>query len=234
MKPRLVLALILALVAAGPAMAADDSGARRIVAVWGTGEVEASPDMAEFTSGVVTEGPTAQAALAANSATMEKVVRAVKEFGIAARDVQTRGINVSPVYTRQTRPEDQPRINGYRASNTVSVKLRDLAKLGPLLDGLTSAGANTTNGVSLSVAAPDPLRDEARQKAMADARRKADLYAGAAGARLGAVTSISEENAVMPVRMQFERAAAPMQAAVPVEAGEVQIRATVRVVYALE
>lgn len=231
MLARSLLAVML--LAAAPALAADKD-TPHIVAVWGEGTVHAVPDTAEVSAGVVTQADTAAAALKDNSAAMDKVMKAVASFGIASSDVQTQGINVSPVMSRPAgRADAPPQITGYRASNIVSVRVRDMAKLGVVLDSLVSSGANEMHGMRLAVGAPDKLMDEARGKAMADAKRKAELLAKAGGAKLGPVASISEETSTVPQPRMYARAEM-VAAAVPVAAGEVELKATVRVVYALE
>jgi uncharacterized protein YggE len=231
---RLVFVLAVAAAAPGVAAAADDDAAkRRTIAVSGVGEVQTVPDMAVLSAGVVTDGSTARTALTANSTAMTKVVKSVRDAGVEARDVQTASVNVSPVYSRQTQPGDPPRVSGYRASNMVTVRLRELAKLGAMLDALVAAGANQMHGVRLTVAEPEKPLDEARKKAVADARRKAELFAAASGVRVGAILSVEEAEGAIP--MQRAMAAARMEAAsVPVEPGEIEMRASVRVVFAIE
>jgi uncharacterized protein YggE len=231
---QLATALAIVLAFAAPAAAADAEPQRNFVAVWGQGDVRAVPDTADVSAGVVTQEDTAAKALAANSAAMDKVMKAIAAAGIAPADVQTQGVNVSPVYGRQPRTDGTPQIGGYRASNIIAVKVRDLGKLGAILDTLVTAGVNEMHGVRLTVGAPEKLLDGARTKAMADARRKALLYAEAAGAKLGRVTTISEESAVTPVPRMMSARADAAQAAVPIAPGEVEIKATVRVTFALE
>jgi uncharacterized protein YggE len=227
-------ALALTVAATAPAFAQDKSPAH-VVAVRGEGAVRAVPDTADVSAGVVTQGNTAAAALRDNSAAMDKVMKAVQSFGIASGDVQTQGVNVFPITARPGgKPDAPPQITGYRASNTVSVRVRDMAKLGTVLDGLVGAGANEMHGVSLTVGKPEPLTDQAREKAVADARRKAELLTRAAGAKLGRVISISEESAAMPPQPRLYAMAERAAASVPVAAGEVEIKASVRIVYALE
>jgi uncharacterized protein YggE len=233
MRP-LVTALAIVFAFAAPAAAADADLQRNFVAVWGQGEVRAAPDTADVSAGVVTQEETAAKALAANSAAMDKVMKAIAAAGIPPADVQTQGVNVSPVYGRQPRTDGTPQIGGYRASNIVALKVRDLGRLGAILDTLVTAGANEMHGVRLTVGTPEKLLDAARTKAMADARRKALLYAEAAGAKLGRVTTISEESAVIPIPRVMRGRADMAQEAVPIAAGEVELKATVRVTFALE
>jgi hypothetical protein len=200
--------------------------------VSGLGTVTAAPDMAEITSGVVTQAPTAAGALAANSQAMEKVLQALAAQGVAARDIQTTSISVSP-QRRAVRGEGRPpEIVGYEVTNQVRVKVRDLARLGRVLDEQVTQGANSVYGIRFGLADPAPLLDEARKRAMADARRRADLYAGAASLKVGRVVAVQEAGAAAP---RPEMAARVMAAgAVPVAPGEQEIQASVSVTFSLE
>lgn len=210
------------------------------VTIEGRGEVRAAPDMATINSGVTTQGATAREALDANTAAMAELIDTLKEAGIEARDIQTSGFSVNPNYVYSDDRDENgyslpPRINGYQVSNSVTVVIRDLEDLGNILDQSVTVGANTVNGVSFSVADPSDLLDEARKAAFADARRKAELYVGVAGATLGDLESISERadyGAPQPYPMyaMAERAAS----AVPVEAGELTFSVTVTVAWDLD
>lgn len=210
------------------------------VTIEGRGEVRAAPDMATINSGVTTQGTTAREALDANTQAMTELIDTLKGAGIDARDIQTSGFSVSPNYVYSDARDENgytlpPRINGYQVSNSVTVVIRDLEDLGTILDKSVTVGANTVNGVSFSVADPTELLDEARKAAFADARRKAELYANVAGAKLGELESISEQanyGAPMPYPMyaRAEVAAAP----VPVEAGEMTFAVTVTVEWDLD
>ena len=206
------------------------------IAIEGRGEVRAAPDMATINSGVTTQGATAREALDANTAAMTELIAALKAAGIEARDIQTSGFSVNPNYVYSDARDDlgysqPPKINGYQVSNTVTVVVRDLEDLGAILDKSVTVGANTVNGVSFSVADPSELLDEARKAAFADARHKADLYAGVAGATLGELQSISEQqrfDSPQPYPM-YARAEMSAAADVPVEAGEMSFAITVNV-----
>lgn len=202
------------------------------ITVVGSGTAAARPDTAEVSAGVVTQAGTAAQALAQNNAAMEKVIQAVKAMGIADKDIQTTNVSVVP-QRRQGRQEPQPPdIVGYEVSNQVRIKVRDLGALGRLLDALVGQGANVLGGISLSVDDPAPVLDQARTKAMADARRKAEVYSKAAGMTLGPVLSIREGAAPVPrfgVEMPRMMAASP----VPVAPGEQEFQASITVTYAL-
>ena len=202
------------------------------ITVVGSGTASARPDTAEVSTGVVTQAPTAAQALAANNAAMDKVLKAVAALGIADKDVQTTNVSVTPL-RRQGRQEAQPpEITGYEVSNQVRVKVRDLRGLGRLLDTLVAQGANSLGGISFSVDDPAPVMDQARTKAMADARRKAEVYAQAAGLRLGAVRSIRESTGGVP-RFGGEMPRMAMSA-VPVAPGEQEFQASITVTYELK
>jgi len=197
--------------------------------------------MAMISSGVTTQGSTAREALDANTASMAELIAALKAEGIEARDIQTSGFSVSPNYVYSDARDENgyslpPKINGYQVSNTVSVAVRDLAELGSILDKSVTVGANTINGVSFSVADPAELYNEARKSAFADARKKAELYATAAGATLGEVETIVESqgfNSPQPYPM-YARAEMAASAPVPVEAGEMSFAITVKVEWDLD
>ena len=155
-----------------------------------TGEVTRVPDMAIISAGVQTLQPTATAAIEENAARMERVRAALKRAGIEDRDIQTSSINLNPEYQYdQNRP---PRLTGYRATNTVNVKFRDLKRTGAILDALVAEGSNQINGPNLTIDKPESALDEARMKAIANGRARADLYARALGMRVVRLISVSE------------------------------------------
>ena len=177
-----------------------------------TGEVTRVPDLAIISAGVQTLQPTATAAIEENAARMERVRAALKRAGIEDRDIQTSSINLNPEYQYdQNRP---PRLTGYRATNTVNVKFRDLKRTGSILDALVAEGANQISGPNLTVDKPETALDEARTKAIANGRARADLYARALGMRVVRLISVSEGGGYnvpppMPmVAMMAERGAA--------------------------
>jgi len=201
------------------------------VTVSGTGSVSAAADMAEITTGVVTQAGTAAQALAANSLAMERLLQALGTVGVAARDIQTTHISVSPL-RRQGRDGQPPEITGYEVTNQVRVKVRDLSRLGRVLDQQVGQGANLVYGIQFGRREPAPLQDEARKRAMVDARRKAELYATAASLKVGGVVAVQEAGAASPRPEMAPRLA--MSAAVPVAPGEQEIQASVTVTFTLE
>lgn len=161
-----------------------------ILDVTAIGRVVRTPDIATIRAGVVTQSPTAAAALSENAARMARVVAALKAAGIAARDLATSNVALSPQY--RYADNQPPVITGYQASNTLSVKFRDIAKSGAALDALVAAGANQIDGPTMSLDQPDAALDAARQDAVKRARARADLYAAAAGLRVERIVSIGE------------------------------------------
>ena len=162
-----------------------------------TGEATRVPDVAIISAGVVTRASTARAALQQNAAQMERVRAALKRAGIADRDIQTSNISLNPEYRYV---QDQPpRLTGYTASNQVSVRFRDIAKSGDILDALVAEGANQINGPNLTIDKPEEALDEARTKAIAVGRARADIYARALGMRVVRLLSVSESGGGYPV-----------------------------------
>ncbi|QIK78476.1 SIMPL domain-containing protein [Sphingomonas piscis] len=158
-----------------------------------TGEVTRVPDVAIISAGVVTRAATASAAINQNAARMDRVLAALKRAGIAERDVQTSSINLNPEYRYQD--GQSPRLTGYSASNQVSVRFRDIANSGKILDALVAEGANQINGPTLTIDKPEAARDEARVAALAAGRARAELYARSLGKRVGRLISVSEGQA---------------------------------------
>jgi len=199
------------------------------------GTATAAPDLAHVTVGVVTEDRRAQAALAANSAAVAQLLATLKELSIAERDIQTRGFNLSPVYDQQRQGRGgAPTIVGYRVQNEVAVRVRALARLGALLDRVVADGANQVHGIAFALAEPATLEEAARRAAIADAKRRAETYAAAAGVAVGQVLAIAESNAVeVPRPLQRLMAAESAGGQVPVAEGEIEVRAAVSVTYAI-
>lgn len=218
-------------ISAGRAEAAEESKLQRTISVSATGSVVAKPDMARISSGVVSEAKTAREALTANTAAMQKLIAALKEAGIAPADLQTSSINVQPRYTHY-KDGHAPRIDGYSVNNDLAVVVRDLKKLGDILDQLVTLGANQIGGLSFDVSTSEALRDEARKAAVGNARKRATLYAEAAGVQLGDVMSITEGTVHVVPRGPMLARAASMQS-VPVEEGSQKIEVEVSMTWTL-
>ncbi len=214
------------------------------ISVTGTGKIGARPDLAEISVGVLAQAPTANVALSLNNESMNRLVTTLKERGIAEKDIQTSQVQIAPEYSRpQPRgPQDRdeefvPRIVGYRVDNMVRIVARKIEQLGPLHDPVVQAGANQIHGISFRVEKNDQLLDEARKRAMGDAKHKAVLLAGEAGVVVGAPLKIEEtgaENSPQPRLMGMGRMMAAPAAPMPMSPGEQEIAVTVSVVYELK
>ena len=155
-----------------------------------TGTVSRVPDLAIISAGVVTKSATATGAIADNAARMERVRAALRRAGIADKDIQTSSINLNPDYRYEN--NQAPVLTGYQASNNVSVKFRDIRNSGKILDALVAEGANQLNGPSLTIDKPESAYDEARIKAIAAGRARAELYARSLGMRVVRLVAVSE------------------------------------------
>lgn len=218
-------------------LAAQELGSasrRATITVSGEGKASAVPDMATLSSGVVSEGKTAREALDANSGAVAQLIEAIKAAGIEARDIATSGFSVQPQYAPPKKDSNEaPHIAGYQVSNNVTVRVRDLGTLGDLLDQMVTKGANQIGGIAFDISKPEALEDTARAAAVKDARHQAGIIAEASGVRLVRVISIASEGGPRPMpRMMM--ASAMKAEAVPIEAGESEIRAGVTITYEIE
>jgi uncharacterized protein YggE len=220
------LPLTLVLGLAVPAVA--QTAAPRTLTMTGSASAKAAPDMADISAGVTSDAPTAAAALAANSASMNRLFAALDRLGVTRKNVQTSNFNVSPVYANRT-PNEAQRLTGYRVNNDVHVILEDIAKVGATLDALVAAGANQMNGLNFTIKDPAPLLARARADAVADARVRAQQYAAAAGVALGPIQSLSEGGGEAPRPMY--RVMAMAAAPTPIAAGEESVNASVTIVW---
>lgn len=205
----------------------------RQIIVTGQGVVQAAPDVAHVQVGVTKEARTAGEAMNQASRAAQAVLQRVAEIGIEARDIQTTNISLHP--RMQHNSGAAPRVTGYVASNALAIRVRDLDVLGTLLDAVVGDGANTMNGLSFAIADDGPLEDEARARAVADARAKALVLAEAAGVSLGPVQSISEQGGGFQPQVFARGGAVAMESmAAPVAEGELEIRVNVNVIFAIE
>ena len=198
------------------------------------GRTAQTPDIAEVSGGVVTTAPTATAAMRENAERMNAVVAAVRKAGIAERDIQTTGLNLSPQYKYGN--NEAPVLTGYQATNTISVRVRKIAETGKLLDTLVGVGANQISGPNFRIEAADAALDEARVAAVATARSRAELYAKAAGKRVSRIASIAESAGFDPgPRPMMARAVMKDEMAPsPVAPGEVALTVNVTMVFELD
>jgi uncharacterized protein YggE len=219
---------------------ASDGAPHPQIAVSGQGRAELAPDMAVLQLMVTREADTARAALDANSAAMAEVLEALRGQGIAERDMQTANFSIQPRYVYPS-PKAQgenrtPRIAGYTVRNGLSVRVRDLAKLGAIMDQSVSLGVNEGGNILFTNDDPSAAIEQARTRAVKEAMGKAQTLASAAGVKLGRVLSISEHSGVpapIPV-MRAEMVMASAADSVPVAAGENSYQVTVNVSYAIE
>jgi uncharacterized protein YggE len=199
------------------------------VIVIGEGSVSVTPDYAQIGSGVTTRAKTVKEATEANSKLMAAIINALLESGVAQRDVQTSRFSIQPIYAPQE-PRNEPKLAGYSVSNQVRLKIRQIHKVGEILDRLVTAGATDIGNVEFLVSEPSKALDQAREAAIADARRKAEVYARASGIKLGRVEWITEDSGFAPpVPMRAQGGSAAMAAPVPIASGEDTLRVRVTV-----
>ncbi len=227
-------ALILTAPAAAMAQAPERTGPRPpAITVVGSGEAFGKPDLAKIQVGVVTEGATAAEAVRKNNEAMSRLMAMIRKRGIEEEDFQTVQFSVSPRYRYDKTQQEPPTIAGYQVANEVLVKVRKLPTLGEFLDETVSLGANQIRGIHFDVADPAKLFDEARRKAMADARHRAGTYADAAGLKLGKPIVI-EEQTERPGPFPVARMEASAAKAVPVATGEQSFTVRVMVGFAID
>jgi uncharacterized protein len=232
------LARLALLAGAGVAIAAfagvfQPSGARSAgadtssggITVLGTGSANLTPDRASFGFGAVSQATTANAALAASSQSVARVIAALKKAGVAQADIQTSEVSISP---RMNDKGDQ--IVGYTASNTVTATIKKIGDAGDVVDAAVGAGANQVYGPNLLASDQDAAYRNALKGAVADARAKAETLAAASGASLGKITAVVEGGGVAP---PMPLAAGAKDSTVPIEPGTQRIEATVSVTFAI-
>ena len=202
------------------------------ISVTGEANVSLTPDLAQIDGGVTSDAKTAREASEANNAAMGKVLLALKGAGIDEKDYQTSRLSLQPQFAANYKPSDRAGIVSFRASNRVTVRIRDVTKVASVIDVLVGAGADEIGGINFTVTQASKHLDEAREKAIADARRKAEIYARAVGVTLGDPISISEEGAPTPVFRG--KMAAPMAAGAQVAPGEETLSVTVSVSWAIK
>ena len=236
MRRRLPARAFLIAAIAGAAFAApvwaEADQAPSFISVTGEARISVPPDLAQIDAGVTSEAKTAREASDANNAAMGKVLLALKGAGLDEKDYQTSRLSLQPQYS-SAKSGSPASITGYRASNRVTIRLRDVTKVASIIDTLVTSGANEIGGINFMVSQASKLLDDARQQAVADARRKAEIYAKAAGVTLGPPLSISEEGAAQPLFRA--RMAAPMAASpTPIAQGEETLSITVGMTWAIK
>ena len=227
---RWVLPVVAAMTMCASVAAQDAANVRVVPRITVTGEasVTTEPDLAQIRTGVTSQAKTAREASEANAKAAQGVVAALRAAGIDDKDIQTTRLTLQPTYDNSTGPTSG-KINGFLASNQVTIKVRDIAKLADIIDRAVSAGATDIGGIDFIVSAPSKALDRARDEAVADARRKAEIYAKAAGVTLGRVLTLSEEHtSAEPMMMSARAGAAP-----PIMPGEKTLRLVVTISYEL-
>lgn len=235
MNSKVMPLLLAALAVPLGAQAAEQLSPR--IAVTGEGEVALAPDTAIVVLSVLREAETAREALDENNAAAAQVIEALKEAGVADRDLQTSGLSINPRYVYPQNGEDrQPRLVAYQVSNTLTARIRDLDQVGAVIDRSVTLGVNQGGSISFVNDDPGEALTEARRLAVADAQERARTLAEAAGVRIGRVLDISEHGPVsppVPIGARMMRAEAASDA-VPIEAGENTYRIRVSVTFELD
>ena len=229
-----ILVLGAVLTACGPStITVQPQPPQRLITVTGTGKVTLTPDIAYISIGVHTQNANAKDAVNENNTQAQAVVAAIKGFGVADKDIQTTNFSIYP----QQQYDNNGKLTGilYVVDNTVYVTVRDLTKLGDLLDSTISSGANNINSIQFDVADKTGALSQARLAAVADARKQADELTKATSVTLGEVQTISYYDSTAPITVQYAKADTLNAAAsVPVQAGSMQISTTVTIVYGLK
>ena len=234
---RILASFATAIALSSPAVAQEAIKAPGRISIVGEGKAAAAPDTAVFDAGVIAIAETAQAALEQNTKAITDLLAALKAAGIERRDLATSGFAVQPMFV-YPQPEpgkqrEQPKLEGYEVRNSVTAKVRDLSKLGVILDAAVQHGANQIGAISFDVQNKEALLDKAREDAINDAKQKAEKAAQVAGLELGRVLSLSETVQHAPPRpiagdVTSFRAAG---ASVPVEPGEQSLGAHIEIVW---
>lgn len=228
-----IATLLFSLLTAGTPAFAENNEGQRTLSVRGTGSLAITPNMVTIRVGVSSRDASPAKALKDNTRRVTQLFKTLERFGLKKRDIQTSSFNVNPVYSRRRPQAAQPTIEAYDVTNMVTLRLRDLTKLGALLEALVSEGTNRLNGLSFGVSNSDVALDEARKLAIRDAKRKALLYAKEAEVTVGKVLNISEDAIRLP-RPRILTTRAMTTEAVPIAAGEQHISASVSVIFEIK
>lgn len=235
----LILALSIALtlpLTAQPAQAGE--GKQRTMKLFATGTIKSKPDMASISTGIETVAVKARSALDDNNEIMERMMKELHASGINEEDIATSNFSIRPRYERigiSSRSDGRsgPKIIGYTVNNSLRVTVRDLSRLGAILDRLVSLGSNRFSGISFGLSDPDRALDKARKQAMEKVIHKAKLYAKAAGVTLGSIISINEQSGQLAPPPGVFRQKTTMAAAVPIAPGQHKTFVTVHVTWSL-
>jgi uncharacterized protein len=215
---------------------AEDAKLPRTISLVGHGEVHATPDRAVITMGVASFAATAQEALATNTKSMNDLMGVLKAAGISSKDIMTNNFSVNARLDYGQNNGQPAKVVGYDVNNTVMVTLRKIETIGDVLDKAVTSGSNQINGISFGIENPEGALDEARKAAVKDAKRKADLYVGAAGVNLGNLISLSEGGGYQPPQPMMVQAKAMSSDAgnVPIAQGEQVIAIDVNVTWEIK
>lgn len=230
------IVLFLAVTLVGSAACTDshtEAAPSRTVTVTGTGEAQAAPDEARINAGVQSVADTVVAASRDNEEKIRKIMEALSEQGIGESDIGTTDYGI---WAQQNFEDGQTTITGYHVSNVVVVTIKDIAKVGDVLAAVTNAGANTVHGINFSVSDTEALEKEARERAMADARRRAESLAGLADVTLGDVVTLSTSEGPGYGPMMMEAAAMRRSDSAPrptITPGQQNVTVQVQVTYAI-
>lgn len=231
-------AALLAATSATMAPAQDRDRKEPVIVVTGQGDAAVAPDLAVVNLSVAETAKTAREALDANNKAMTAVLKGLKDQGVAAKDLQTAGLSIQPQYSYPQNEDGTPKppvLNGYTVTNGLTVRVRDLAKLGAIIDQSVTSGVNQGGDIRFTNDDPSKAYEKARIEAVKDAAAKAKTLAEAAGVKLGRVIEISEsvpDSDPRPMmRMQMAKEASD---AVPVEAGENTYSINVSVTFAID
>lgn len=205
----------------------------RTMTVRGAGEVLVAPDLATVRLGLTHQAESAAEAQNEVNRVAGRILEVIRGLGIPEESIRTVDLSLHAIYASVRRPDDQPRIIGYRASNVVAVRTDDLERVGPIIDAGLQAGANRVEGVQFGLASDESARREALQRAADDARRKAEALAEAMGVRLLEVDEINEEGVTVPVREAFLERTMAMDASTPVSPGQLSVSARVSLKYSI-
>jgi hypothetical protein len=228
-----VMVLGIALTACGPStITVQPQPPQRTITVTGTGLVTLTPDIAYIYIGVQTQDASASAAMSDNTAKANAIIAAIKAAGVADKDIQTTNFSVYP----QQQYDDKGSLTGilYVVNNTVYLTVRELDKLGSLLDESVTAGANTINSISFDVADKTEALAQARQAAVENARKQAIELTGATGVTLGDVQTISYYDSSAPMMVEYARADMAYGGGAPIQSGSMQITTTVTIVFEIK
>jgi len=228
----LMAALVLVLATSNPRSALAESGENlKLISVSGQAEIRVKPDVAIVSFGVETNAPTAQEAQAANTALMTKVVSSLQESGISKEDIQTSNFSLYPVYEWEgEKPNPRQVLAGYRCNNTVTARIKDLARVGDIIDGAVKSGATNVGGISFGLLSPEAFQSQVLAQAVKDARTKAEIMASAAGVSITGIQKISDGYvSVDEGRMMALPKLADAAGSTPIESGSVVVRASVRI-----